>query len=101
SSAERCDPASGQSVGVSSALSTARVRGTATTLLDGHVLIVGGSDGTNDLGSAEMFEPATGSFFMTGAMQTARSGHVALLLPNNNQVLIAGGMSAGAAVASA
>ena len=34
-------------------------------------------------------------------MQTARSGHVAVLLPNNNQVLIAGGMSAGAAVASA
>ena len=41
------------------------------------------------------------SFFPTGAMQTARSGHVAVLLPNNNQVLIAGGMSAGAAVASA
>ena len=37
----------------------------------------------------------------TGAMQTARSGHVAVLLPNNNQVLIAGGMAAGAAVASA
>ena len=34
-------------------------------------------------------------------MQIARSGHVAVLLPNNNQVLIAGGMSAGAAVASA
>ena len=70
-------------------------------MIDGHVLVVGGNDGANDLASAEIFESATGSFFGTGAMQVARSGHVAVLLPNNNQVLIAGGMSAGAAVASA
>ena len=38
---------------------------------------------------------------MTGSMQTARSGHVAVLLPNNNQVLVAGGMSTGVAVSSA
>ena len=73
----------------------------ATTLLDGHVLVAGGNDSTNDLSSAEIFDPATGSFFNTGAMQVARSGHVAVLLPNNNQVLIAGGTSAGTAVASA
>ena len=34
-------------------------------------------------------------------MQTARSGHVAVLLPNNNQVLIAGGSVRRRAVASA
>ena len=82
-------------------MSTARVKATATTLLDGHVLVAGGNDGTQDLASAEIFDAASGAFFATGAMQTARSGHVAVLLPNNNQVLIAGGMSAGAAVASA
>ena len=38
---------------------------------------------------------------MTGAMQTARSGHVAVLLPNNNQVLIAGGTLVGMVVSSA
>ncbi len=70
-------------------------------MLDGHVLIVGGSDGANDLSSAEIFDPATASFFATGSMQTARSGHVAVLLPNNNQVLIAGGTSGASAVASA
>ena len=70
-------------------------------MLDGHVLVVGGSDGANDLSSVEIFDSASGTFFATGAMQIARSGHVAVLLPNNNQVLIAGGMSAGAAVASA
>ena len=32
--------------GVPDAMSTARVRATATTLLDGHVLVAGGSDGT-------------------------------------------------------
>ena len=98
--AELFDPATGQSSSASVAMSTARVKATATTMLDGHVLVVGGSDGTNDLSSAEIFDPATASFFMTGAMQIARSGHVAVLLPNNNQVLIAGGMSVGAAVAS-
>ena len=76
-------------------MSTARVKATATTMLDGHVLVVGGNDGTNDLASAEIFDAASGSFFATGAMQTARSGHVAVLLPDNNQVLIAGGTQAG------
>ena len=99
--AEIFDPATGQSLAIASPMSTARVRATATTLLDGHVLVVGGNDGTDDLSSAEIFESATDSFFSTGAMQVARSGHVAVLLPNNNQVLIAGGMSEGTAVASA
>ena len=66
------------------------VKATATTLLDGHVLVAGGNDGTQDLASAEIFDAASGAFFATGAMRTARSGHVAVLLPNNNQVLIAG-----------
>src|SRR6185295_6726921 len=65
------------------------------------VLVAGGSDGANDLSSVEIFDSASGTFFPTGAMQIARSGHVAVLLPNNNQVLIAGGMSAAAPVASA
>ncbi len=70
-------------------------------MLDGHVLVVGGSDGTSDLATAEIFDPASQSFFATGGLQTPRSGHTAVLLPNNNQVLIAGGQSAGTAVASA
>jgi Kelch motif len=81
--------------------SNASLAATATAMIDGHVLVVGGNDGTDDLSSAEIFDSATGAFFTTGAMQIARSGHVAVLLPNNNQVLFAGGMSAGAAVASA
>src|SRR5262245_7442228 len=99
--AEIFDPATGQSQGVANPMSTARVKATATTLLDGHVLVAGGNDGANDLATAEFFEPTANSFLPTGAMQVARSGHVAVLLPNNNQVLIAGGTSAGAAVASA
>ena len=82
-------------------MSTARAKATATTMLDGHVLVVGGSDGTNDLASAEIFDPATSRSSRPARCRRARSGHIAVLLPNNNQVLIAGGMSAGAAVASA
>ena len=89
--AEIFDPATGRSVPVTAPMSTARTRATATTMLDGHVLVVGGSDGTTDLATAEIFDPATQSFFATGGMQTPRSGHIAVLLPNNNQVLIAGG----------
>ena len=41
------------------------------------------------------------TFFDTGSMKAARTGHVAILLPNNNQVLIAGGTVAGQPTASA
>ena len=57
--------------------------------------------GRTTLASAEIYDPATTSFFGTGTMQVARSGHVAVLLPSNNQVLITGGTSAGAALAHA
>jgi hypothetical protein len=75
----------------------------ATTLLDGRVLIVGGNDGTQDLASAELFEPGADSFSALDAgnhLSVARAGHTALLLPNNNAVLIAGGRSNGAEAAS-
>ena len=52
-----------------------------------------------DAQSDLVLPPRTSTYCYTGAMQTPRSGHVAVLLPNNNQVLIAGGMSAGTAVA--
>ncbi|HEV8701075.1 MAG TPA: hypothetical protein VGV60_07370, partial [Candidatus Polarisedimenticolia bacterium] len=84
------------------ALSTARAATSATTLLDGRVLVAGGSDGTSDLASAEVYDPAADSFAATaGGLATARQGHLAFLLPFNNQVLIAGGTSDGAPTASA
>jgi len=93
------DPPSGN-VSAGPSLATARFAHSATTLLDGTVLIAGGattgSNGTVDLASAEVFDPTTGAFSTVGAnLATARQGHQAFLLPNNNNVLIVGGTSAG------
>jgi WD40 repeat protein len=71
-------------------------RGHAATLLpDGAVLITGGWDGSSALSSAEVYDPATGTFSpTTGSMATTRHRHTATLLPNG-KVLIAGGSDGG------
>ena len=67
----------------------ARSGHTATLLLDGRVLVAGG---TRDAAhSAELFDPASGSFTPVGTpMVQARMGHCASLL-QDGRVLIAGG----------
>ncbi len=80
---------------------------TATRLNDGRVLIVGGRDGKGqpaqpvgapplpplpDLTSAEIYDPAAGTFTPTGNLNTPRAYHTATLLPDG-RVLIAGGQS--------
>ncbi len=63
----------------------------ATLLPDGRVLIAGGMRRNQDFyKSAELYDPATGSFTRAGEMNLARVGHIAVLLPNG-KVLIAGG----------
>jgi hypothetical protein len=69
---------------------------TATLLNNGMVLITGGVH----LASAELYNPATGTFSITGSMTTARYGHTATLL-NNGMVLITGGQSSTGYSASA
>jgi Kelch motif len=95
------DPASGN-ISAGPSLAVARVGLSATTLLDGRIVVIGGADNNGgDLASAEIYDPATGSFALAGtAMATARQGHQAFLLPNNNNVLIFGGTSGGTAVAA-
>ena len=61
---------------------------TATLLANGQVLIAGGG---GSAGSAELYNPANGTFTATGEMSTRRiSGHTATLLADG-RVLIAGG----------
>lgn len=70
---------------------------TATLLPNGKVLVAGGftnpSTSANAqpvLTSAELYDPATGTWTPTGSMTTRRALHIAQLLPNG-KVLVAGG----------
>ena len=98
---ELFDSTSGLTQSLPIRLAVAREKLTATRLLDGHVLLAGGRDGSGSLAIAEIFVSGSRSIFATGSLRTARSGHTAVLLPNNNQVLIAGGTVNGAPAASA
>jgi hypothetical protein len=69
---------------------------TATLLPNGLVLVAGGADtaagGLRGVSTAEVFDPATGTFAPTEGMIAARTRHTATLLPSG-RVLVAGSMA--------
>ena len=80
-------------------LNTARRDHTATLLQDGRVLVVGGEErivttGTKSthffLDGAELYDPVTGAWTLTGRLSQPRSFHTATLL-SDGRVLVAGG----------
>ena len=84
-------------------LNTARNQHTATLLLNGKVLVTGGnSDGgiAVAIASAELYDPANGTWTATGSLITARFNHTATLLPNG-KVLVAAGIDGSNNLASA
>jgi hypothetical protein len=67
---------------------------TATLLPNGNVLVAGGNPQFNRRGlsraTAELYDPSTGRWTLTGSMREAREGHAAVRLANG-QVLVLGG----------
>ncbi len=93
-SAERYDPISG-TFAATGPMGIKRHKHDGTRLADGRVLITGGADERDSDGvytSAEIYDPAAGTFTPAGAMQTPRYKHTgtSLLLPDG-QVLLTGG----------
>src|SRR5947207_3114499 len=76
-------------------LATARGGHTTTLLPNGKVLVAGGYNFTDGhLASAELYDPASGTWTATGSLFTARSSHTATLL-SNGKLLVAGGYNGG------
>jgi N-acetylneuraminic acid mutarotase len=82
-------------------LGTARFSHTATLLPNGKVLVAGGRGTNSDvLASAELYDPASGSWTITGSLATGRSGHSATLL-SDGKVLVTGGYNGSSILPSA
>jgi Kelch motif len=93
-SAELYDPATGKFTPTGQ-MTECRHKHAAVLLPSGMVLVAGGSDNRDwhgEYASAEIYDPATGTFHATGAMNTSRFKlPEAVVLLKSGKVLIAGG----------
>jgi len=101
-SAELYDPDTGTWTRTGSMAAT-RFGHTATLLSNGEVLVAGGAGFApgaticcDPLAAAELYDPATGTWTVTGTMTTPRVDQTAVLLPDG-RALVLGGADAGAA----
>ena len=68
---------------------------TATLLLNGKVLVVGGNGSEGALTSAELYDPATGTWSPTGSLDACQVYTTPPRLLADGRVLVAGGNNGG------
>lgn len=100
-SAEIYDPASGEWSATGSML-TARRGAQSVALADGRVLVVGGSsigrrlyEGYAAVASAEVFDPATGTWSPAGVLAAARQDFSLAALPDGGALVVGGVVETG------
>jgi galactose oxidase-like protein len=86
SSAELYNPATGKWSATGS-LKTGRYNHTATLLINGQVLIVGGGA---HRASTELYNPASGTFRVAANLNTGRTDHSTVLLTNGEALTMGG-----------
>jgi len=81
-------------------LNTPRSSHTATLLSDGKILVAGGGNLSGNafhpLDSAELHDPVTGTWSITGRLKVPRDGHTATLLGDGRVLVVGGAISGGA-----
>jgi hypothetical protein len=76
-----------------------RLAGTATSLANGSILLVGGHNGFRPNQTADLFDPASELYSRTGDLTVARLANTATLL-QSGQVLVTGGTNSGSNIGS-
>jgi hypothetical protein len=96
------DPTTGWAAAAGlSSMTYARHSHTATLLLDGRVLVAGGTNNNSTpVSAAEIYDPTTGTWSSAGTMVTPRYFHEAVLL-GDGKVLVIGGADASNVLSSA
>jgi N-acetylneuraminic acid mutarotase len=69
----------------------------ASVLTNGQVYVTGGYGSSGYLNSAELYNPSTGVWTVTGSMNYARCEHTTSVL-TNGEILVAGGIGISSSV---
>ena len=90
-----------QTFSATGSLGTARTSHSANLLRNGKVLVAGGradtGSGITQVNSAELYDPAAGTFAATGSMGAARGGHRSVVM-TDGKVLVTGGFNTAASI---